>query len=90
MHRLDVLREDGLGERANMEWFSALDIARKIIKKSNASAFPYQSKKQHRERTPRLQIRYARNKLFERKRSVAEATMFECYGIGPRRYILGP
>jgi hypothetical protein len=36
-------------ERANTEWFSALDIARKIIKKSNASAFPYQRKKQHRE-----------------------------------------
>jgi hypothetical protein len=28
-------------ERANTEWFSTLDIARKIIKKSNASAFPY-------------------------------------------------
>jgi hypothetical protein len=25
-----------------MEWFSARDIARKIIEKSNASAFPYQ------------------------------------------------
>jgi hypothetical protein len=90
VHRVDVLGQDGLGERANTEWFSALDIARKIIEKSNASAFPYQSKKQHRERTTRLQIRYARNQLFEKKRSVAEATMYECYGIGPRRCILGP
>jgi hypothetical protein len=31
-----------------MEWFSAIDIAktRKIIEKSNASAFPYQRKRQ--------------------------------------------
>jgi hypothetical protein len=49
VHRVDDLRWDSLGERANMEWFSALDIARKIIEKSNASAFPYQRKKQHRE-----------------------------------------
>jgi hypothetical protein len=47
VHREDVLRWNGLGERANMEWFSTLDIARKIIEKSNASAFPYQRKKQH-------------------------------------------
>jgi hypothetical protein len=73
-----------------MEWFSALDIARANQQKSNARAFPYQIKKQNRERTPRPQIRYARNQLFAKKRSVAEATMYECDGIGPRRCILGP
>jgi hypothetical protein len=45
VHRVDVLRYDGLGGRANTEWFSALDIARKINEKSNASAFPNQRKK---------------------------------------------
>jgi hypothetical protein len=32
VHRVDVLRYDGLGERANTEWFSALDFARKTLK----------------------------------------------------------
>jgi hypothetical protein len=72
-----------------MEWFSALDIARENQQKSNASAFPYQINKQNRERTPKPQIKYARNQLFAKKRLVAEATMYECYGIGPRRCILG-
>jgi hypothetical protein len=58
-----------------MEWFSALDIARANQQKSNTSAFPYQRNKQHQERTPRLQMRYARNQLFETKRLVAEATI---------------
>jgi hypothetical protein len=41
-------------------------------------------------RLNKTQIEFARNQLFEKKRSVAEATMYECYGIGPRRCILGP
>jgi hypothetical protein len=49
VHREDVLRWNGLGGSANIEWFLALDFARKIIEKSNTSAFPYQRKKQHRE-----------------------------------------
>jgi hypothetical protein len=44
-------------------------LQEKINEKSNASAFPYQCKKQHKERTPRLQIRYARNQINSSKRS---------------------
>jgi hypothetical protein len=44
-----------------------LPLQDQINEKSNASAFPYQSKKQQQERTPRLQIRYARNQLFKKE-----------------------
>jgi hypothetical protein len=67
-----------------------LTLQEQINEKSNASAFPYQSKKQHQERTPRVQKDMQGINSSKKKRSVAEATMFECYGIGPRRCILGP
>jgi hypothetical protein len=43
-----------------------------------------------RDNDEKTQIGFARNQVFEKKRLVAEATMYECYGIGPRRCILGP
>jgi hypothetical protein len=73
-----------------MEWFLALDIARKIIKNPMQVPSHIKERNNTENESIRLQIRYTRNQLFEKKRSVAEATMYECYGIGPRRCILGP
>jgi hypothetical protein len=81
----------GLGQKTYMEWFSALGIAKhKKTLKIQCKCLPISRIETMTKKFNKTQIRFARNQFFEKKRSVAEATMYECHGIGPRRYILGP
>jgi hypothetical protein len=74
-----------------MEWFSALDIAKtRNHWKIQCKCLPKSKIETMTKKLNKTQIGFARNQLFEKKRSVAKATMYECYGIGPRRCILGP
>jgi hypothetical protein len=63
---------------------------RKKPSKDQLKCLPISRDKQNQEKTQTKLKRFSRNKLFKKKRSVAEATIYECFGIGPRRYILGP
>jgi hypothetical protein len=67
-----------------MEWFSALDIVKaRNHHKIQCKCLPISKIKTMMKNLNKTLIGFARNQFFEKKRSVAEATMYECYGIGP-------
>jgi hypothetical protein len=88
--RMLGFRYEGLGWKTRKEWFSALDIARtRNHQKIQCKCLLISRKETMTKKLNKTQIEFAKNQLFEKKRSVAEATMYECYGIEPRRCILG-
>jgi hypothetical protein len=73
------------------EWFSALDIAKtRNLQRIQCKCLPISRIETMTKKLNKTQIEFARNQLFKKKRSVAEAIMYECYGIGQGRCILGP
>jgi hypothetical protein len=73
-----------------MEWFSALEVAKcKKSSKEQHKCLPISRDKQKQESSIKTQKIFKESTL-QRKRSMAKATIYECFGIGPRRYILGP
>jgi hypothetical protein len=66
-----------------MEWFSALEVAkRKKSLKDQPKCLPISRDKQNQECSIKTQKIFKESTL-QRKRSVAEATIYECFGIGP-------
>jgi hypothetical protein len=70
-------------------WFSALVIAKhkKSSKRPMQAPSHIKSETKEERETHKKDLQRINS---SKKRSVAEATMYECYGIEPRRYMLGP